>query len=267
MAHKLQTEMDRNKELTRRVEGVQGELIERNDLEKRFLELRNAHTAQQGVVMKLQDELSKTTRLRTTLQTQETVIQKLETALHDTLGASSRDRLTAFFTSLKSDDVEGGIRRLMAEENKVLRERVLELERRVGECGGGGGKVQVKGDGGGMNRQDGRAGESGDAVKNPSPQTSEWFRLLLRAERAESRVRALEEELVENAKTFAETLVKARYSSPPKSHPLLSHDQSHSSPPSRAPSRIQSPTAHHPRRELSRRGSVVLDPIMPARSA
>jgi hypothetical protein len=54
LAAKFQSSLEKCRELTEKLEHIQEKVIDRNDLEKRMLELQQAHTAQQAYVQKLQ---------------------------------------------------------------------------------------------------------------------------------------------------------------------------------------------------------------------
>ena len=58
MAEKLQLEINKTKDLSDRLEVSQEGAIERNELEKKYLSLRQAHTAQAAYIQKLQVDIT-----------------------------------------------------------------------------------------------------------------------------------------------------------------------------------------------------------------
>lgn len=83
LTQSLQAQISENEVITKRLQTLQSIKIERNELEKKFLELRNAHTAQQAYVQTLQDNIGKIPQYRATLQRQEKAISRLEGIIKD----------------------------------------------------------------------------------------------------------------------------------------------------------------------------------------
>ncbi|KAJ3089599.1 hypothetical protein HK102_005972 [Quaeritorhiza haematococci] len=128
---KLQKEMNNNRELTERLEALQNNAIERNDLEKKYLELRQAHTAQATYIQKLQENLQQAAKYKSAITKQEQVIRKLEILLKESLSPNNKERLDEFFASARLDpeSFDGGVYKLLTDENRTLKEKLLQLER------------------------------------------------------------------------------------------------------------------------------------------
>ena len=61
---KLQNEIYCNKDLSERLEESQHKTIERNAMEKKYIELQHAHTEQQNFVQQLQKNIEKATKYK-----------------------------------------------------------------------------------------------------------------------------------------------------------------------------------------------------------
>ena len=66
--------------------GVMGDIVllalQKNDKEKAYMQLQQAHTAQQALLMKYQDKSAKYSHLEETVRAQEKVIAKMERLFH-----------------------------------------------------------------------------------------------------------------------------------------------------------------------------------------
>jgi chromosome segregation ATPase len=132
LAQKLQIEINRTRDLTDKLDIAQKSKIERNELEKKYLELRHAHKAQSTHIQTLQDRLQETQKFKNSIKRQEQVIQKLEVLLKDSMkGSENQTKLDAFFSNAKinPDSFDGGVYRLLTEENQMLKDKLLKLER------------------------------------------------------------------------------------------------------------------------------------------
>ncbi|KND04392.1 uncharacterized protein SPPG_00123 [Spizellomyces punctatus DAOM BR117] len=203
----LQKEVHANQRLQNELEEAHRSTIERNELEKRFLEIREAHTAQQAYLQKLQDKLEKASKFKLAMQKQEVVIKKLEELLKEALQADvqgGQTRLSAFVQSACRDPetFESGVCKLLAEENVALSERILKLEKQQS------GKRDTETSQPGAENEETRNPEQEDESRKAN--RHELSIMSARAERAEARVKALEEELVRSAKSFAQQLAEMR---------------------------------------------------------
>lgn len=132
LAQKLQIEINRGRDLTDKLDIAQKIKIERNELEKKYLELRHAHKAQSTHIQTLQDKLGETKKFKDAIRKQEMVIQKLEVLLKDSMsGAEGQGRMEEFFRGAKVNPecFDGGVYRLLTEENGMLKDKLLKLER------------------------------------------------------------------------------------------------------------------------------------------
>ncbi|KAJ3036799.1 hypothetical protein HDV00_002352 [Rhizophlyctis rosea] len=149
--------------------------------------------AQEGVI---QEDLAQTAPLKSTVEKQEVVIAKLEKLLREAVG-DEHAGINAFFHTIHEDpaNVDMGVQRMLVEENAMLRERLLEVE-------DGGMKSNVekvsndkKRDRRDETKEKKKAGENIRRDLWTVEETSEYFQTLMRAERAEARVQALEAEV------------------------------------------------------------------------
>ncbi|TPX69550.1 hypothetical protein SpCBS45565_g02253 [Spizellomyces sp. 'palustris'] len=207
LVHKLQKEVHANQRLQNELEEAHRSTIERNELEKRFLEIREAHTAQQAYLQKLQDKLEKASKFKLAMQKQEVVIKKLEELLKEALQADmqgGQTRLSAFVQSAcrDPDTFESGVCKLLAEENVALSERILKLEKQKN------GKRDAQASQPRAEKEE--TGAPKQEIESEKANRHEFSIMSTRAERAEARVKALEEELVRSAKSFAQQLAEMR---------------------------------------------------------
>jgi hypothetical protein len=132
LAQKLQIEINRTRDLTDKLDIAQKSKIERNELEKKYLELRHAHKAQSTHIQTLQERLQETQKFKGAIKKQEQVIQKLEVLLKDSMnGTENQSKMDAFFSNAKMnpDSFDGGVYRLLTEENQMLKDKLLKIER------------------------------------------------------------------------------------------------------------------------------------------
>ncbi|KAI8820638.1 uncharacterized protein EV422DRAFT_57278 [Fimicolochytrium jonesii] len=182
MVQKLENETGRNKRLQEELAASQHVGIERNDFERQVLELRTAHTAQQMYLQRLQEKLQRNVKYPSIVKKQEAVIARLEDLL-------AKSKEPAVVESVKVPEGEG--RR--ATPPRVSKERTMpelipkafastQTEERIDETPKG----------------------------PPLPDAAEHAAALLRADRAEQRATALEQELIRNARNFAQQLAAMR---------------------------------------------------------
>ncbi|KAJ3199042.1 hypothetical protein HDU82_000770, partial [Entophlyctis luteolus] len=193
MAERLKTELARNSQMSKQIESANLTLIERNDYEKKCLELQQAHMAQQSLLQKLQVDVDAMSHTKATIKKQESVISKLATFLKDKLPLSVQselgkvfkffdhciqDKIDEVLSSKEPDGIEVCLHKILADETAILKARIRELEEqkeRPTDCLG-------------------------------TKSEDDYYEVLFRAETSEVRVAALEEELARNAKEFAKRL-------------------------------------------------------------
>ena len=98
---------------------LQNSLIVQNDRESEFLQLQKAHTDQQQILLNLQSKVEKLKKFEETCVLQETIITKLE------------ELVTSQASGHYNSDATSKVYKVLAEENKRLRERVNVLESHV----------------------------------------------------------------------------------------------------------------------------------------
>ncbi|KAJ3161780.1 hypothetical protein HDU86_006551 [Geranomyces michiganensis] len=87
LLQKLQTETDAKKSLEVELAASQQVRMERNELERQLLEIRAAHTAQQMYLQKLQEKVQSAAKYQAVIAKQERVIAGLEELLHTSANA------------------------------------------------------------------------------------------------------------------------------------------------------------------------------------
>ncbi|EGF81533.1 hypothetical protein BATDEDRAFT_87703 [Batrachochytrium dendrobatidis JAM81] len=81
--------------MLKRIQTQKQEAAKHQDLIAKYTELRQAHTAQQAYLLKLQQDARSSQDYRTTIKKQEQVIQKLETLIGDGSGVASTHIMNA----------------------------------------------------------------------------------------------------------------------------------------------------------------------------
>ena len=150
------------------VQSLRNVCIQKNDLEKEYVKLQSAHTAQQKLIQKLQGKVDKYRRYSQTIQDRETVINKLETLLEQQINKQHGSTDAQVFLS---------------EENARLRARLRQLEEDISDG------INVKQSDSKLIEQLQRTNLSATSDSN----------LIEKLERSEARVRALQEQLHLNA--------------------------------------------------------------------
>ncbi|KAJ3065283.1 Coiled-coil domain-containing protein 33, partial [Rhizoclosmatium hyalinum] len=159
-------------------------LMERNDFEKKYLELQQAHMGQQNLLQRLQKDQDSLKDTKETLKKQERIITKLGSYLKDRLPSNLQGKVNDVLMSKEPEDVEVNLHKILAEENAQLKKRIMELESRKDVVG-----------------------ESEDTpVPRGSVPQDQYYKALMRAETNETRIIALEQELTNNAREFARKL-------------------------------------------------------------
>ncbi|KAI9338223.1 hypothetical protein BDR26DRAFT_863224 [Obelidium mucronatum] len=186
MADRLSSELAKTKDLLQRVESSNLILMERNDFEKRYLELQQAHMAQQNLVQRLQRDKDVLQDSRETIRKQENVIEKLGTYLKERMPANMQGKITDLLTSKEPQDMEANLQKMLSDENLELKKRVMELEKQLAEVPESDHRLKCK-----------------DSISE-----EDYYEVLMRAESNETRIVALEQELSNNAREFAKQLAQ-----------------------------------------------------------
>ncbi|KAJ3383504.1 hypothetical protein HDU92_004084, partial [Lobulomyces angularis] len=209
LAQKLQLEINRTRDLSEKLENNQLKRIESNELEKKYLEIKQAHKAQAAYIQNLQECLKQTSKYKSAITKQEQVIQKLEVLLKDSMA-----KLEEFFYNAKMnpDTFNGGVYRLLTEENQMLKEKILNLERSATphrKTKDFSTEYEIQQLKEALHKEQERYQELERQMKVEfvaGDKDVELFKLLMRAEKAESRVKSLEQELSNSAKSYAKQL-------------------------------------------------------------
>ncbi|KAI8918244.1 hypothetical protein DFJ77DRAFT_438602 [Powellomyces hirtus] len=167
----LQADRDTIARLEAELAALQAVRMERNELEREVLELRSAHRAQSGVLMKCQEKLQATAKYPSVIEKQERVIAGLQDLLAN-LGPSHQPT--------SSNNPRTSDWRYTTNHNNI----------------------NATQRGGGVTTQP-HSQPTGPLSPPPLQRTDTDFASLLRVERAEQRARALENELFRNSRTAA----------------------------------------------------------------
>nr|XP_006815463.1 PREDICTED: coiled-coil domain-containing protein 33-like [Saccoglossus kowalevskii] len=89
-----------------KLQKLQNDIIKKNDREKDYLKLQDAHLAQSAMLQKLQDKKEKMKKLEGTITEQEKVIEKLEKLLNDKIksGQMAADKKSEAYATLNADN-------------------------------------------------------------------------------------------------------------------------------------------------------------------
>jgi hypothetical protein len=105
---------------------------QRNEFEKKVLELTHAHTSQSYFIQSLQAQVEKLDSYKTVMKKQEKVIGRLEALLLEKMGEKKGAAGIAAREGLDAGDTaELGIFRVLSDENKSLKQKVSDLEKKV----------------------------------------------------------------------------------------------------------------------------------------
>ncbi|KAJ3028281.1 UNVERIFIED_CONTAM: Coiled-coil domain-containing protein 33 [Siphonaria sp. JEL0065] len=189
MADRLHSEIAKNKDLLKQVESSNMILMERNDFEKRYLELQQAHMAQQNLVQRLQRDQDELQDSKETIKKQENVISKLGNYLKDRMPSSMQGKIDGAIMAKDPQDVDLNLQRILADENLQLKKQITELEKKLEN-----------------QRRD--SDEYPKSTNGGAVSEEEYFEVLMRAESNETRIIALEQELSTNAREFAKQLAQ-----------------------------------------------------------
>ena len=150
------------------IQSLRNVCIQKNDLEKEYVKLQNAHTAQQKLMQKLQGKVDKYRRYSQTIQDREVVINKLETLLEKQVNKQQGSAEAQVFLS---------------EENARLRAQLRQLQEDIND------KVNVK-------QNDSKLIEQLEQLQKANPFVTSDSNL---TKKLEARVKALQEQLRLNA--------------------------------------------------------------------
>ena len=198
-----------------------------------MLEIQQAHTAQQVYVQKLQDKLSDISRYRSTIKIQEQIIRKFESLLNQSIKeqeerktfTQNTERETTVAETI-SHPVVTNHETLVASlerENKMLLSRIHDLETSLDQSRKTSDQKQNYDDSLEVFKRELEAERKTYEIllliqrllqlenipsKKKNGDECADFALLLRAEKAEARVAALEQELEESAIEFSQKVVE-----------------------------------------------------------
>ncbi|KAI9362019.1 hypothetical protein DFJ73DRAFT_812966 [Zopfochytrium polystomum] len=178
LSGKLQHEIARGKKMAGTLHQLQFATIAKNKVEKEYLELRQAHTAQQETLQRLQAKVQQVSNLKEAMIEQESLVKKLKAKLAVNARLHENDAQPSPLASPSTALADNALR----EENKKLQAQVAELEAK-------------------LQRQTTSALAIGSRCTE-----EDYVNALLRAETSEVRVAALEAELLQSAKNFASKL-------------------------------------------------------------
>ena len=153
------------------IQSLRNICIQKNDLEKEYVKLQNAHTAQQKLIQKLQGKVEKYRRYSQTIQDREIVINKLETLLEQQINK-------------QHGSTDGQV--FLSEENARLRAQLRQLEEHIND------EIKTKQD-------DSKLVKQLELLQKTSHSTTLDSDVTEKLERSETRVRALQEQLQLNA--------------------------------------------------------------------
>ncbi|KAI8618821.1 hypothetical protein BC830DRAFT_887257 [Chytriomyces sp. MP71] len=185
MAQRLQNEIIAKRELSVKLEIAQLAQIERNDIEKKYLEMQQAHLAQQQKLQELQGGNNVISHYKATIEKQEHVIAKLGSYLKEKMPETVQRKIDDAINSNNTEDVEINLYRVLADENALLKRQILELET----------TKDVSNQLSTSNKM--------LSISSSSFSDSQYLEVLMRAETSETRVSVLEAELAKNARKFA----------------------------------------------------------------
>ena len=153
------------------VQSLRNVCIQKNDLEKEFVKLQNAHTAQQKLMQTLQGKIDKYRRYSQAIQDKEVVINKLETLLEQ---------------QINKQHGSAGAQVFLSEENARLRAQLRQLQEDISH------EVNVK-------QNDSKLIEQLEQLQKINPSVTSDLNFTEKLERSETRVKALQEQLRLNA--------------------------------------------------------------------
>eukprot|EP01136_Pigoraptor_vietnamica_P001019 Opistho-1_new@27068 len=272
LSGRYQQEAQRCAEYQQRTQQLQNVLIKKNEAEKRWIELEKAHTAQAAYVQKLQESVGKSSKYEQTCKQQEKVIVRLEQIIDKHVKDAHRGG-----TGGAPFNIEMESRKYLQEENARLREQI-----RTQQFGPAQGEDGKGAEGASADVAKLRHELEAERQKNSRLQSEvelakvsaagrmdddERLMLMLRVDKAESRVAALESEMLANAKTYAKQISDLKLQlSERKAQNLRGGASSVSlddiqNPPSRGPTPTRMQPVRHATTGAQRRPSPQLQPL------
>jgi len=175
---KLADESSKKQELHSRLQRLQNDLIKKNEMEKEFLKLQEAHEGQQALLQKLQGKLQKAKTIQDTCKKQEKVIVQLEQLLAKQ-GQGQYNGVS----------VEGSeTYRTLSEENMKLQAEIVQYKEQLRQS-----EAKQK-----------KPRSPGQHVTSNGPMSDEErLELFENLEKAEGRILALEKQLADNVRRWA----------------------------------------------------------------
>ncbi|XP_078347657.1 uncharacterized protein LOC144632797 isoform X2 [Oculina patagonica] len=172
---KLADESSKKQELQTRLQRLQNDLIKKNEMEKEFLKLQEAHEGQQALLQKLQGKIQKTKTIQDTCKKQEKVIVQLEQLLAKQGKGQYNGETSETY-------------RTLSEENMKLQAEVMQYKEllRTSEA-----------------KQKKPRSPGQPAASNGPMSDMERLELFEKLEKAEGRILALEKQLADNVRKWA----------------------------------------------------------------
>lgn len=178
---KLADESAKKQEMKSRLQHLQNDLIKKNEMEKDFLKLQEAHEGQQALLQKLQGKVQKAQTIQDTCKKQEKVIVQLEKLL------AQKGKGPNNGVSIET----GETYRKLSEENIRLQAEVLQYKEQLKAA-----EAKLK-----KPRSPGEQRVVG--ASNGPMSDMERLELFEKLEKAEGRIVALEKQLADNVRKWA----------------------------------------------------------------
>nr|XP_058964371.1 coiled-coil domain-containing protein 33-like [Pocillopora verrucosa] len=178
---KLADESAKKQEMKSRLQHLQNDLIKKNEMEKDFLKLQEAHEGQQALLQKLQGKVQKAQTIQDTCKKQEKVIVQLEQLL------AQKGKGPYNGVSIET----GETYRKLSEENIRLQAEVLQYKEQLKAA-----EAKLK-----KPRSPGEQRVVG--ASNGPMSDMERLELFEKLEKAEGRIVALEKQLADNVRKWA----------------------------------------------------------------
>lgn len=174
---KLADESSKKQDLQTRLQRLQNDLIKKNETEKEFLKLQEAHEGQQALLQKLQGRVQKTKAIQDTCKKQEKVIVQLEQLL-------AKQGKGGQYNGESNETY-----RTLSEENIKLQAEIMQYKDMLR-------KAEAK-------QKLPRSPPDKHVASNGPMSDMERLELFEKLERAEGRIVALEKQLSENVRKWA----------------------------------------------------------------
>ncbi|KAJ3377837.1 hypothetical protein HDU80_003117, partial [Chytriomyces hyalinus] len=200
MAERLQNEIVKHRNLSVQLEVAQLAQIERNDVEKKYLEMQQAHMAQQKLLHALQSDKEAENLFKATIKKQEHVIARLGSYLKERVPANIQSKIEDAIKASEPDELEVNLYKVLADENTTLKRQIYEMEKRQ--------STEVPAPK--LNDIRYQSQPSSNIANSHGVPESTYVEVLMRAESSETRVVVLEEEVIPlQAETANSTINKS----------------------------------------------------------